>query len=174
MADKRMPYQIIDEMTAIRRRSSDKKILAELAMIPPLADQDDPCWDREEYWHQVAYPYLALWTIAAERRLRAAIPLMLERACFGDPGEIMRNLCHALEAIVEPKWSLLTAPCVAALKSPRPGTRLWAADELQRVRDPAAIPALEEAVRDEVEEVREQAQAALRSTREALQNGRAE
>jgi hypothetical protein len=172
MADERMPYQIIDEMTAIRRRLSDKKILAELATIPPLADEDDPCWGREEYWHRVAYPYLALWNIAAARRLRAAIPLMLERACFGDPGEIMRNLCHALEAIVKPKWSQLTAPCVAALKSPRAGTRLWAAHELQRVRDPTAIPALVEAVRDEVKEVREWAQAALTSTREELQKGR--
>jgi hypothetical protein len=173
MADERMPYQIIDDMTAARKRLSDRKVLAELTAVPPLADEGDSCWDSEEYWHKVAYPYLALWNIAAERRLRTAIPLMLERACFGDPGEIMRNLCHALEAIVEPNWSELTGPCVAALKSSRAGTRLWAAHELQRLRDPSAIPALEEAARDEVQEVRESAQAALESTRADLQQGRA-
>jgi hypothetical protein len=169
MAAERMPYQIIDEMAAARTRLSDKKVLAELTAVPPLADEDDPCWAGEEYWHQVAYPYLALWNVAAERRLRAAIPLILERACFGDPGEIMRNLCHALEAIVNPNWSELTGPCVAALKSPRAGTRLWAAHQLQRLRDPAATPALEEAAQDEVEAVRESAEAALTSTRRELQ-----
>ena len=102
MADERMPYQIIDDMTAARQRLSDKKVLDELAAIPPLADEDDLCWGNDEYWHLVVYPYLALWNIASERRLQAAIPLMLDRACFGDPGEIMRNLCHALEAIVNP------------------------------------------------------------------------
>ena len=52
-----------------------------------------------------------------------------------------------VEAIVKPDWSALTAPCVAALASPRPGTRFWAAFELGRLRDPAAIPALERATK---------------------------
>jgi HEAT repeat protein len=77
----------------------------------------------------------------------------------------MRNICHALEAIVKPDWAALTKPCVEALASPRAGTRLWAAFELMRLRDPAAIPALERATRDEVPEVREQAVAALEQTR---------
>ena len=150
MAGERMPYQIIDDLAAARAKLSDAEILAELATIPPLADEDDPCWDDDVYWHNVAYPYLALWNVAAERQLRAAIPLIFDRACFGDPGEIMRNLCHAVEAIVKPNWSALTDPCVAALASPRPGTRLWAAHELGRLRDPAAIPALEHTAQDAV------------------------
>src|SRR4051812_19261164 len=154
MADKRMPYQIIDDFVAARSRLSDSEVLAELASIPPLADEGDPAWEDDGYWHGVAYPYLALWNVAAERRLRTAIPLILDRACFGDPGEIMRNLCHALEAIVKPDWAALTGPCVTALASPRAGTRLWAAHELGRLRDPAAIPALEEVAQDEVPNVR--------------------
>src|SRR5579864_3910818 len=155
MADERMPHQIIHDMTTDRQRLSDQEVLAEFSAIPPLADEDDPCWSEEEYWQRVAYPYLALWNIAAERRLSAAIPLMLDRACFGDPGEIMRNLCHTLETIVNPDWSALTGACVVALKSPRAGTRLWAAHELQRVRDPSALPALLAAETDEVKWVRE-------------------
>jgi hypothetical protein len=173
MADERMPYEIIDDMTVALQRLSDKMVLAELTAIPPLADEDDPCWDKDDYWHQVAYPYLALWNIAAERRLRAAIPLILDRACLGDPGEIMRNLCHALEGIVQPAWSELTGPCIDALKSPRAGTRLWAAHELQRLRDPSALPALEAAARDEVESVRKLVQVAIESTRKEMQQGRA-
>jgi HEAT repeat protein len=165
MADERLPYQIIDDLTAARSGLSDDEVLAELAAIRPLADENDPCWEDEGYWHRVAYPYLALWNIAAERRLRAAVPLILDRACFGDPGEIMRDLCHALEAIVQPDWPELTGPCVAALGSPRPGTRLWAAGQLGRLRDPAALPALERAARDEVAEVRDWAAAAVERTR---------
>lgn len=165
MTDERMPYQIIDDMTVARAKLSDAEVVAELAAIPPLADEDEPCWDDDSYWHRVAYPYLALWNVAAERRLRAAIPLILDRACFGDPGEIMRNLCHAVEAIVNPDWSALTAQCVTALASPRPGTRLWAARQLGRLRDPAAIPALERAAQDAVPWVREWAASALKWVR---------
>src|SRR5687768_520065 len=165
MSDERMRYQIIEDLAAARRRQSDADVLAELSAIPPLADENDLCWNDDGYWLQVANPYLAFWNIIAERRLRAAIPLILDRACFGDPGEIMRGLCHALEAIVDPDWSALTEFCVAALASPRPGTRLWAAFELNRLRDPIAIPALEHAAQDDVPEVREEAASALERTK---------
>jgi HEAT repeats len=165
MPDERTPNQIIEDLAASRRHLSDAEFLAELEAFPPLADEKDKCWDSDAYWHNAAYLYLALWEIAGERRLRSAIPLILERACFGDPGEMMRNLCHLLEGIVVPNWAELFEPCVAALSSPRAGTRLWAAHELQRLRDPRAIPALERAAEDKVEEVREQVLAALESTR---------
>jgi hypothetical protein len=165
MADERMPYQIIDDLAAAYSRLSDAKVLAKLAKIPPLADEGDPAWQGRRYWRRVAYPYLALWQVAAARRLRAAIPLMLDRACFGDPGEIMRNLCHALEGIVEPDWAALTELCIPALASPRAGTRLWAAEELGRLRDRAAIPALERAAQDEVPEVRQSVASALERMR---------
>lgn len=122
MANGRMPYQIIDDLAAARSKWSDAEVLAELADIPPLADESDPCWEDDRYLHRIAYPYLALWNVVAGRRLRVAVPLILDRACFGDPGEIMRNLCHAVEAIVKPEWSALTAPCVAARHALAPGS----------------------------------------------------
>lgn len=161
MADNRKPYQIIQDLALAYSKLSDAGVIEALASIPSLADERDPRWQATEYWNAVAYPYIALWEVAAARQLRAAIPLILDRACFGDPGEIMRNICHALEAIVKPDWNALVHPCIEALASPRAGTRLWAAFELMRLRDPSAIPALEQAIRDEVPEVRERAVAAL-------------
>src|SRR4051794_32009040 len=106
-------------MATSRNEDTDEEVLAELAALPALADGDDPRWGKDEYWQTVAYPYLALANVATERRLVGAIPLLLERACYGDPGEIMRGLRHRLEAIVAPNWSKLADICLEAAQSPR-------------------------------------------------------
>jgi hypothetical protein len=45
MIDKRSPVEIEAELVAARASLSDSQVLAELASIPPLADEDDACWD---------------------------------------------------------------------------------------------------------------------------------
>ena len=92
------PVEIIDALVLERTQRSDQAIIDELEELPSLADGTDACWDDESYWTRVAYPYLALAQLAAQRHLFAAIRPLLDRACFGDPGEIMRGLRHALEA----------------------------------------------------------------------------
>src|SRR5438477_2682876 len=72
----------------------DSQIIAKLESIPALADEDDPIWNDKEYWRDTAEVFLALSDISAKRRLRPSIRLLLERACYGDPGEIMRGLRH--------------------------------------------------------------------------------
>ena len=67
---------------------------------------------------------------------------MLDKMCFGDPGEIMRGMRHSLEAALSPDWPLLTDICVARCSSDRAGTRYWAVDELGVLRDPNAIPTI--------------------------------
>jgi hypothetical protein len=165
MADERMPYQIIADLASSFAKLSDPEVLAKLEAVPPLADEDDPCWD-DEYWAKVAFPFIALWRVAAQRKLFPAVTMILDRACFGDPGETMRNICHAIEGIVKPDWASLTTSCVAALASPRRGTRMWAAHELIRLRDPDAISALQRAAKDEEPEVRDLAIMALDNTTE--------
>ena len=145
----------------------DAKVLAKLRAIPSLPDESDEASWNQRFWDNVVYPSLALWKVVGTRRLHNAIPLILDRACFGDPGETMRGMCHTLKAVVQPKWSELTPYCDAALKSERPGTRLWAAHQLIRVRDPDALAALEAAANDPEPEVREVVQLALECTREA-------
>src|SRR5688572_29865330 len=91
-------HEIIRGMAEAWRGRPDEDVLAALRSIPPLVDEDDASWNDNAYWMGVAYPYLALAGVAAERRLLPAIGLLLERACFGDPGETMRGLRHDLEA----------------------------------------------------------------------------
>jgi hypothetical protein len=122
---------------------SDTEIIARLECVPPLADEDDPIWNRDEYWHETAEVFLVLSDISATRRLRPSIRLLLERACYGDPGEIMRGLRHRLEAIVAPELGCLADICLDLANSPRKGTRLWTISQLAILEDPRAKPLFE-------------------------------
>jgi hypothetical protein len=128
---------------------SDAQIIAKLESVPALADEDDPVWSEEEYWRNTAEVYIALSDISSKRRLQASIPLLLERACYGDPGEIMRGLRHRLEAIVVPDWACLADICLELARSPRKGTRLWAIEQLAILDDPRAKSLFERAIETE-------------------------
>jgi hypothetical protein len=104
---------------------SDAHVIEKLELTPALADEDDPLWDMQQYWHSTADVFLALSDVSRDRRLRPAIRLLLERACHGDPGEIMRGLRHSLEAIATPDWTYLADICLELAESPRKGTRFW-------------------------------------------------
>lgn len=119
-------------------RLSDAQLIAKLQAFPPLPDEDDPNWAERDYWLSTASVYVALSEVCAGRRLRPSISLLLDRACYGDPGEIMRRLRHSLEAIVVPDWTYLADICLERARSPRKGTRLWAIDQLIVLDDPRA------------------------------------
>ena len=148
-------------MTAARAKRSDIELLAELAALHALADESDPCWSSDDYWLRIAEPYLALADLVATRKLHPAIRLLLDRACYGDPGEIMRGLRHNLEAIANPDWWFLAEECLQAAQSPRLGTRLWAIDELSILEDPRARPIFEMAIENGPEDIRWTAQLGL-------------
>ncbi len=150
----------IAELVVLNSSKTDDEILAELDALTPLADESDACWEDDSYW-QTANLYLALAEISATRKLRPAIKLLLERAAYGDPNEIMRGLRHSLEAIVNPDWAFLTEVCLEAAQSPRLGTQLWAIDELGLLEDPRAKPIFEEAIKNGPEEIRWRAENGL-------------
>jgi len=125
---------------------SDDQIIAKLESVSALSDEDDPVWNGEEYWRDTAEVYLALSDVSAKRRLRPSIGLLLERACYGDPGEIMRGLRHNLEAIVSPDWTYLADICIDLASSHRKGTRLWAIEQLATLEDPRAKCIFERAI----------------------------
>jgi hypothetical protein len=151
----------IRELAAQRTARSDTEILAEIEALAPLADEADAAWDDERYWRDVAYLYVALSDVAAERKLRPAVRLLLERACNGDPGEMMRGMRHAFEGIFNPDWAALGDVCMELAGSKRAGTRMWAMDQLMILNDPRARPVFEQALGDNVESVRISASAGL-------------
>ncbi len=162
MGSEPAPFEIIDAMAQERTARSDQQILDELHALPPLADEEDACWGESSYWMSVAYPYLALAQNAGQRRLRAAVRPLLDRACYGDPGEIMRGLRHTLEAIMSPDWAALADICLDAARSSRRGTTLWAVHQLRVLDDERARPLLHDLSLSEDEEIRSCAAAALR------------
>jgi len=162
MSDARAPHEVIAEGVAAFAGRPDADVLAALAALPPLVDETDTSWDSDTYWSAVAYPYIILADVAAKRRLRPAIQLLLERACFGDPGEIMRGLRHSLEAIVNPDWAALADECIVAARSSRSGTVLWAVDQLAVLNDPRARPVFEGALSRPEPEIRDAARLGLK------------
>jgi hypothetical protein len=160
MPSEKKPYQLIQDLVAERATWSDTEVIAEIEQLPPLADEGDPIWRDKAYW-RVAYRFVSLSDVAAQRRLRPAVRLLLERACNGDPGEMMRGLRHASEYIFNPDWAALADICIELSASKRPGTRLWAIDQLMILNDPRARQVFENALNDNNEEIRNIAGIAL-------------
>lgn len=153
MTEHESPAETIERLVAARDMASDGDILAELASLPALADETDRCWESDAYWLSNIYPFLALADVARKRRLRPAVRLLLERACYGDPGEIMRGLRHTFEAIFHPEWYSLAEEFLALARSERLGTRLWAIASLVVLDDPRAIPVFEASKCDDPKEI---------------------
>lgn len=155
------PHEIIRDLAGERAKWSDDDILAEMERIPPLADEGDAAWDDPTYWSDFAYRYVALSDVAAKRKLRPAVRLLLERACNGDPSEMMRGMRHSFEAIFAPDWKALADVCMELCASKRAGTRVWATHQLMILDDPRAKPVFERALDDDNTEVRSAAAAGL-------------
>lgn len=147
-------HRTITEHAEALTDASAEEVLATLIALAPLPDEDSTEWDDARTWDE-ARRFVALADAAAARRLTAAIPLLLERASFGDPGEMMRGLRHRLEAIVNPDWDVLATRCIALAASERFGTRLWALDQLVGLKDERARPAFEAAHASPIPEFRD-------------------
>src|SRR5215471_15682696 len=155
MPSEKTPHELIRDLSAERASKSDAEVIAEIEQLPPLADEDDPVWNDETYWSDFAYRYVALSDVAAGRQLRPAVRLLLERACNGDPGEMMRGLRHASEHIFNPDWAALADVCIELSASERPGTRLWAIDQLMVLDDPRSWEVFNRALHDQIDEIRQ-------------------
>lgn len=105
------------------------------------------CWDWDDriqpaapdVWKRAA-EYRAFLELAAQRRLSQAIPLLLQRAPFGDPGEYFRDAfqdCLICAAGTGQDW--LFRACSVELNSPRDGTRQWALETIYRAANSANV-----------------------------------
>jgi hypothetical protein len=133
----------LEPFIARLRPCTDDELLATLAALPPLADDKHQCWMDESYWNDIAYPYLACAELAGERRLRAAIPLVLARAAYGDAFGTMAGLRHSAERAFSLDLRALADVCLAAIDTGRPGTVLWAVHQLLVIADPRSRPVLQ-------------------------------
>lgn len=153
-------HRKIEKLVFARREALDAEVLEELRSLEPLPDETSTTWSTPDTWGR-AYLFVALADIAAQRRLTEAAPLLLERASYGDPGSMMRDLRHALEGIFDPDWNSLTELCVRLSSSSRPGTRQWCVEQLGTGADPSSEGPLRSRLADEAPLVREAAQRAL-------------
>jgi hypothetical protein len=96
----------------------------------------------------------ALADVAAQRKLTSAVVPLLEKASYGDPGEMMRGLRHQLEAIVAPDWQRLVHICLGLSKHPHRGTRLWSIHQLGVLQEAETLDYLAEALNDSADLVR--------------------
>lgn len=120
--------------------------------------------ESDARWHEEPFElfddaglFVALAEQVGERRLAQGIGLLLDKACFGDPGEMMRGLRHALEAACDSNWSLLADTCASRAGSARPGTRLWAMAEIAILRDPVLVGVIRGRLADVEPDVRNEA-----------------
>ena len=127
----------------------------ELRQLPGLLDET-AYMQGDADWEDI-YLFLALADLCAERRLRPAVGLLLERASAGDPGETMRGLRHNLEAIADDDEEFLADACLAALASERVGARRWAVEELGRLQLKRTLDAVRRCLKDANAEVRQAA-----------------
>jgi hypothetical protein len=147
------PAKTIDAVAKEMASASDAEVVAALAAFDPLPDESDPKWNDDAFWFGVAYRFLGLGQVARLRKLRPAVRLILERACYGDPGETMRGLRHVFEGIYNPEWSMLANEYLALARAKRLGTRMWAIAGLMVVDDPRAVPVFEASVREDPEDI---------------------
>src|SRR5690349_12584573 len=100
-----MPWQIIQNLIHERESWSNEQILEELRSLPVLPSEDyyNHAEQDDEYKRldQILSVYLAIVGLAQIRHLVDAIPLLLERASYGDFGETMRGLPNALFRIAD-------------------------------------------------------------------------
>lgn len=116
------------------RQRSDAEILNDLQSLAPLPHEDDPRWRghwrTEPLWLQ-GYIYCGLAGAVYTRQLKAALPLLLERVCCGDPGEMFRMMPECLCGTAPKDWQFVFDLCMRASKWPHPGTRLWVMETLK-------------------------------------------
>jgi hypothetical protein len=109
-------------------------------------DADSPFWDD-------LLEYRELCEVVAIRKIKQAIPLLLERACCGDPGEVMRGLPDYLWATASPDLDFLVGTYLTSTRSFWAGARLYSIDGLGQLRrfhsgefDSSKVPTIDSAL----------------------------
>lgn len=155
------PFDQAEEFALAWKDLNDQAFLARLKKFQPLAEEDDPRWEKESYWINGLYKFWALAQEATRRRLAAAIPLLLDRVTEFDQDNLLESLRHMFEEIMAPDWQALADICIAKASSPRIGTRKWSLYQLAVLNDERATRVFKKALRDKNPEIKDIARLGL-------------
>lgn len=151
-------YEHYQSLAEQFRTLNDQALIEMLSALPVLPDEDDLIWNEDAIWIEHANIYSALLDVASERKLIETIPLFLERACYGDPHEMMRSIRHSFEQMVKPDWDVLSQICLKLLaQNPPAGARLWTITQLSILEESSTLDPVFQALTDPAPLVREAA-----------------
>jgi hypothetical protein len=161
--NEKTPWQLIQEQINLRSNWSDEAILAEIEALPVLPDEyneqsdiplDDSHWLEPET-DRLLTRYLALVDIVRNRKLRTGVPLLMERASYGDMGETMRGVWGALSSVFGPDEATWNDLCFQMAQSPHRGVRLWMMQEIGCIDDARSLSVLINGLHDPSPRMRE-------------------
>ncbi|MBX3085804.1 MAG: hypothetical protein KF716_29470 [Anaerolineae bacterium] len=161
-----------------RTKWSDDEILAELESLPVLPDMmlsphlPNPVWEDDQIQAQLDL-YLALGSLVDLRKLRAGVPLLVARACYGHVCEAMLSLPRSYIRVFAPDLDALSQVYIHAARYPQKGARLWAVESLgellverEGTNNPQVLRTLMDALCDSAYLVRRAAISALENVSE--------
>jgi hypothetical protein len=146
-------FDFTDEFQKEWKNLTDKQFLRLLDKFQPLAEEDDPAWEDEEYWINGLYQFWAFSVEATKRGLTEAIPLLLDRATEFDQDNLLEGLRHNFEEIMKPDWAGLADICIEKSKSKRTGTRKWSLYQLIFLDDPRAKTIFKKALKEKNQDI---------------------
>ncbi|WP_338874935.1 hypothetical protein WBJ53_04875 [Spirosoma sp. SC4-14] len=154
--------QITKQIHLERESWTVSQVINELLALPPMPDEDDNLWDYTKTWYE-AEVFLADVNYAARHHLESVIPILYQKACYGDPGEILRGVFkNSVYDIASRDEEKVIHYAVQAYKSIRNGTRYWAVYSLSFFKDlPQAHSILVDALLDSEHQIRSFAEYSL-------------
>jgi hypothetical protein len=106
--------------------------------------------------------------IVQDRKMRPGVPLLMERASYGDMGETMRGVWGALRSVFDSHDTTWNDLCFQMAQSPHRGVRLWMMQEISCIANERSLAALINGLRDPAPLVREWAVSWIKSLCENL------
>lgn len=137
--------------------------MAEIQALPVLPDEfnkqsdiplDDLHWSEPET-DRLLDRYLALVAIVRDRKLRAGVPLLMERASYGDMGESMRRVWGSLSSVFDSDRATWNDLCFRMVQSPHRGVRLWMIQEISCIADERSLSVIINGLHDPAPMIRE-------------------
>ncbi len=153
--------QVLDRHKAdLVQLPDEDAFLSEVDLLPELADSDDPCWTGDAAW-EPACRLVAAADVVGLRGWKLGVGPIFERAALGGLYGLMQSIRHGPEQAYEDDVPGLAELMAQLTTHHRPGTRQWSVRELGILRQLSSVEVVDEATRDPVPGVRDEARNSL-------------